>query len=391
MNKAVEPARLWAKDFGLELCPDKTKGMIFTRKTCLKGQGTLLLGGKEIEIVQSIKYLGVHLDSKLTWATHVDSKVLAAKKTIYMLRSTIGATWGLKPAVIHWIYTAVVRPMMTYAIGLWGTFLSKNLVAKLASVQRMALMQMGNCRKGTPTEGLNVITGTLPMELWIEQQVLNVQVRLQSHIPNEDWAKNPLCHLGRGKILLDQLDLNTLSLDNYVKDLIFTQNYKVDTESFTYGDDAYDQNKYNCYTDGSKFKNQTGQGGIIYYPGQHPAQYGTWSKRGHNQNTVFQMEVEAIRYAAMALKSLWVDKPEGPNVATIFVDNQASLKALNKYEIASTETHDAKTALNEAGLLGSITLRWIKAHVGYPGNEEADILAKGGSQLSCEIKKLWRN
>ena len=92
--------------------------------------------------------------------------------------------------------------MMTYAIGLWGTFLSKNLVAKLASVQRMALMQMGNCRKGTPTEGLNVITGTLPMELWIEQQVLNVQVRLQSHIPNEDWAKNPLCHLGRGKILL---------------------------------------------------------------------------------------------------------------------------------------------------------------------------------------------
>jgi ribonuclease HI len=252
----------------------------------------------------------------------------------------------------------------------------------------MALMQMGNCRKGTPTEGLNVITGTLPMELWIEQQVLNVQVRLQTHIPNEDWAKNPRCHLGRGKILLDQLRLNTLSLDNYVKDLNFTQNYKVDTDSFAHGDDAYDHNKYNCYTDGSKYKDQTGQGGIIYYPGQQPAEYGTWSKRGHNQNTVFQMEVEAIRFAAMALKSLWVESPEGPNVATIFVDNQASLKALNKYEIASTETHDAKTALNEAGLLGSITLRWIKAHVGYAGNEEADILAKEGSQLSCELKNF---
>jgi hypothetical protein len=34
-------------------------------------------------------------------------------------RGVIGKTWGLKPQVVYWIYTSVVRRCLTYAALLW--------------------------------------------------------------------------------------------------------------------------------------------------------------------------------------------------------------------------------------------------------------------------------
>jgi hypothetical protein len=93
------------------------------------------------------------------------------------------------------------------------------------------------------------------------------------------------------------------------------------------------------------------------------------------------MEVQAVTHAARELELIWKELSGWP-AATIFIKNQATVKALNKHEIATPEGADARQALNAAGLLGNITLRWIKAHNGYAGNEDADILAKEGTAKS---------
>jgi hypothetical protein len=42
-----------------------------------------------------------------------------AYKAFWACRGTFGNTSGLKPKVVYWIYTAVVRPIVTYAATIW--------------------------------------------------------------------------------------------------------------------------------------------------------------------------------------------------------------------------------------------------------------------------------
>jgi len=48
-----------------------------------------------------VKYLGVILDSWLTWREHVDVKVRKAHNLLWACRRAYGVTWGLGPRVVH--------------------------------------------------------------------------------------------------------------------------------------------------------------------------------------------------------------------------------------------------------------------------------------------------
>ena len=96
-----------------------------------------------------------------------------------------------------------------------------------------------------------------------------------------------------------------------------------------------------------------------------------------NTATVFQAEVTAIRKSAQMLQnSGWKNK-----IITFFSDSQASLAALKKLTVNSDTVDKCLNVLNALGKDNQIHLKWVKAHVGTPGNEIADFLAKKGSSL----------
>jgi hypothetical protein len=66
-----------------------------------------------IQLSSEVKYLAITLDKGLTWKKQLDK---AIKTAFLTCRRTFRKTWGLKPKVVYWIYTAVVRPMVTYAL-----------------------------------------------------------------------------------------------------------------------------------------------------------------------------------------------------------------------------------------------------------------------------------
>ena len=79
---------------------------MFTWKRKWKFSVPLKIDNDIIEMKSSTRFLGVTLDSKLTW----NEQCKKAKGILMQCRKAVGPTWGLTPKTMKWIYTAVVRP-----------------------------------------------------------------------------------------------------------------------------------------------------------------------------------------------------------------------------------------------------------------------------------------
>ncbi|MGR0202348.1 hypothetical protein, partial [Klebsiella pneumoniae] len=50
-----------------------------------------------------------------------------AIKAIWICKRMVGSKWGLKPKIIYWIYTAIIRPIITYGPLVWcGKYTTDN-------------------------------------------------------------------------------------------------------------------------------------------------------------------------------------------------------------------------------------------------------------------------
>ena len=62
----------WCVEKELSVNPSKTTVIPFTRKRKLEGLDNLSLFGQQLQLSKNLKYLGVMLDSKLTWNSHME-------------------------------------------------------------------------------------------------------------------------------------------------------------------------------------------------------------------------------------------------------------------------------------------------------------------------------
>ena len=113
VQQALNELENWAGENNLKFNVEKTKAVLFTRKYKFT-EPTITLDGKNIEFVSSFKYLGVIFDKKLKWNEHVKVQAKKAKAALMIGRRMVGHNWGLNPKTTHWLYTAIVRPVLTY-------------------------------------------------------------------------------------------------------------------------------------------------------------------------------------------------------------------------------------------------------------------------------------
>jgi hypothetical protein len=88
---------------GLSVNLDKAGLVAFTRKRKLVGFFELQFFGIKLSFLGLVKYLGVILDSWLTWREHVEVKVRKAHNLLWACRRACGARWGSRPKVVHWL------------------------------------------------------------------------------------------------------------------------------------------------------------------------------------------------------------------------------------------------------------------------------------------------
>jgi len=119
MQRVLKGVEHWCMERELSVNPSKTELMLFTRKYKVDRLSPVIFYGKELTLYKQMNYLGVILDPKLSWKLLVDVKCNKALAAFYQVRTTTSKTWGASPKVVHWIYMAVIRPMLTYAAVIW--------------------------------------------------------------------------------------------------------------------------------------------------------------------------------------------------------------------------------------------------------------------------------
>lgn len=99
------------------------------------------INNQTIPIADSVKYLGLLLDKRLTWANHIKAKRTSLNLRLHKLRPLLRSKISLNNKTL--IYKQILRPAMTYGIQLWGTTKNSNLI-KFQAFQSISLRVLSN-------------------------------------------------------------------------------------------------------------------------------------------------------------------------------------------------------------------------------------------------------
>ena len=113
-QKAIYIATNGASEQELQFSSKKTEIELFTHKRN-PDVGFLSMNGSKHEVSEEARLLGVTLDSKLTWKPYITRITRKATTALIKCRQIVCKTWEVKPFMMKWIYTAMIRLITSYA------------------------------------------------------------------------------------------------------------------------------------------------------------------------------------------------------------------------------------------------------------------------------------
>lgn len=369
MGRALNNVSRWAKGCGLCANPAKTELMLFTTRTKIPVFECPILDGVRLHLTSKVKYLGVILDPKLNWKSNVDDRARKAYVALYSCKKMLGKRWGLKPRMALWMYTAIVRPILTYGSTVWWPALKKQYNrTKLGRVQRGASMCITGALRTTPRDALDAILYLLPPDLHIQYLATCSAVRLREM---GHWLTKPY---GHSRILgtVDRELIPTFTDYTIPKFELYKKfKVKIPTRKEWKEGNILRETDSVLYTDGSKMDCGVGAG-VFSESNNISKKY-----RLPDTSSVFQAEVLAIWKACKLSRE---DNSSRRSI-TVATDSQAAILALNSASISSKLVLKCE---KELALLSSeidVTLLWVPGHRNIHGNEMADELARGGASM----------
>ena len=168
----------WLKKWRIKANKDKSVQVTFTlrKRTCPQ----LFLYNEKIPQAEEAKYLGMHLDRRLTWRKHIWTK---RKQLDHKLRSMYWLIGHKSQLTINnklLVYKTIIKPIWTYGIQLWGTASHSNIEI-LERFQSKTIRSMLQIPLYISNEYINSDLGIRTVKQEIEHYSKKYQIRLDRH------------------------------------------------------------------------------------------------------------------------------------------------------------------------------------------------------------------
>jgi len=419
LQLALNALQQWTGTTGFSFSPSKTATMHICRvRGCLKQSPELVLDNITLPHVAEYKYLGVLLDSSLTWRPHINNLRRSCGKTLNLLKCIANSSHGADRKTLLRLYIALLKPKLDYASEAYGSA-CRTLLDSLQPIQNAALRVATGALRTSPIVSLHAEAGLPPLSVYRDIKNTNFLLRLNAN--NDQTVLNAAKNYNEGQFLrnekkprpflmrsetiirMNNVDLNQLEDEktnivppwkvNNVSSCDVLLHHKKSDLPPGAAKTAFEihrrehRQSMQIFTDGSKTN-----AGTAY---AFCCQDHVVSRKISPIATVFTAELKAISNALRyALDS-------DCQMITIFTDSRSAIDSIIQFNSKHPIAQEIQALISNSNK--SFTLCWVPSHVGVEENEKADRAAREAvedgqvddckvprTDFQCKMKKVLR-
>ena len=393
----------WALRNGFKFSKTKTVCMHFCHQRREHDDPRLRLGPNDapIPVVNSAKYLGIIFDKKLNFRDHISDLKFRCNKALNLLKIVSHKEWGADRKMLLRLYQSLVRSKLDYGSIVYGST-RKTYLCQLNTIHNQGLRLSLGAFRTTPVLSLEAECGEPSLTLRREKLSLRYIARLSGNPENPNYKSlfylkhrdlferkpnviKPItlrCSANLAKIGFDHKNtasfqypetppwtfhkfdvifhLNQFPKESTNPDLFLSEFRKLKSDF---------QDSLHIYTDGSKLNNLSASAAVM---GETRV-----GQRIRDGSSIFTAEAYALILACDIVEST------NHNNFVIFSDSMSCLQSIKYLDWKNPAVQQVIERLNyiHGSTNKKVTLVWVPGHVGIPGNENVDQLAKDSLQM----------
>jgi hypothetical protein len=144
--------------------------LLTRRKRKERKELEIYLNYKPLMQVNSLKYLGIISDSKLTFRDHIITMTDKCSKLIFASSKLAKLSWGLNYAALKTIYTEGILSLLLYGAPVWINAINKaSYKLNITRVQRLINIRLARAYRTVSNEALCILTGLIAIDIKIEE------------------------------------------------------------------------------------------------------------------------------------------------------------------------------------------------------------------------------
>ncbi|GFU32672.1 RNA-directed DNA polymerase from mobile element jockey [Trichonephila clavipes] len=192
MQNFLDKLQDWLTQWRIAINVDKSQAIIFRKWGVIDPPFQLTLFEDNIQWVSVVRYLGLHINSRLTYKKHIDYLSEKFWRRIHLAISLVGrnSPLSLENKVI--LYKQVLRPIITYASPVWGAAAATHM-KKIQVIQNKILRLITNAPWYVRNDVIHYDLHMEPISSYTTKLARNVFRSIENH--DNQLFKHKQCSL----------------------------------------------------------------------------------------------------------------------------------------------------------------------------------------------------